>query len=168
AALAEAMAADGAAVLGISPVHAQFPADPNHFGPYGPSSRLFLNILHIDVETVPEFSRCEEARRMVASPSFRDALEKARRAPLVDYKAVSDLKLPVLAALYRQFTGAAPSGRTASLHAFRAEMGQALRQHALFDALHEHFFTANPQRWSWRTWPEAYQDCRSPAVAAFA
>ena len=44
--LAEALAARGADALCLSPMHALFTADPGHFGPYSPSSRLFLNPLH--------------------------------------------------------------------------------------------------------------------------
>ncbi|OZA80343.1 MAG: hypothetical protein B7X76_08600, partial [Azorhizobium sp. 39-67-5] len=38
----------GASALVLSPVHAPFAADPAHFSPYSPSSRLFLNPLHAD------------------------------------------------------------------------------------------------------------------------
>src|SRR5699024_5525287 len=41
--LAQTAAAQGAAAVAISPVHALFNARPNHFSPYSPSSRLFLN-----------------------------------------------------------------------------------------------------------------------------
>ena len=43
--LAEAAARAGADALALSPTHSLFAADPAHFGPYSPSSRLFLNPL---------------------------------------------------------------------------------------------------------------------------
>ncbi len=46
AALAEAAGARGADALALSPLHALFGADPSRFGPYSPSTRLFLNPLH--------------------------------------------------------------------------------------------------------------------------
>ena len=46
AALAEAAGARGADALALSPMHALFAADPSRFGPYSPSTRLFLNPLH--------------------------------------------------------------------------------------------------------------------------
>jgi 4-alpha-glucanotransferase len=46
--LADSAARHGADAIAISPVHAQFSADPERFSPYAPSSRLFLNVLHAD------------------------------------------------------------------------------------------------------------------------
>ena len=43
-------AALGAAGIAISPVHAQFAADPDRFSPYSPSSRMLLNVLHTAVD----------------------------------------------------------------------------------------------------------------------
>ncbi len=48
AALAEAAAAEKADTLALSPIHAIFSADPHHFSPYSPSSRLFYNPLYAD------------------------------------------------------------------------------------------------------------------------
>ena len=48
AALAAPAARHGAHAIGISPVHAQFTADPDRFSPYAPSSRTALNVLHAD------------------------------------------------------------------------------------------------------------------------
>ena len=44
---------------------------------------------------------------------------------------------------------AAPTERALAFRAFRAEMGQALEQHAVFDALHEHAL-ATGGAWSWQ------------------
>ena len=50
--LAQAAAAHGADALALSPAHSLFPDDTARFGPYSPSSRLFLNPLLIDPATV--------------------------------------------------------------------------------------------------------------------
>ena len=48
-------AAHGAAAVAISPVHAQFSADPDRFSPYAPSSRSLLNVIHAELpETRPD------------------------------------------------------------------------------------------------------------------
>jgi len=47
--LAEGAAKLGAACVGINPLHALFPADPERFSPYSPSSRRFLNVAYIDI-----------------------------------------------------------------------------------------------------------------------
>ena len=170
---AERAAALGADVIGINPVHALFPADPLHFGPYAPSNRRFLNILYIDVDALPELAHCPEARARIAAPEFREALRAARAAELVDYAALSRLKLPVLEALFGAFRaeghpGGALAGRRTAFDGFRAEMGAPLERHALFEALHEHFFAGGAGPWSWRDWPEPYRRCGSPETAAFA
>ena len=38
--------------LALSPTHALFAADPNHFSPYSPSNRIFYNPLHADAATI--------------------------------------------------------------------------------------------------------------------
>src|SRR6185312_9137061 len=48
AALARSAAEYGADALALSPAHSLFPGDHTRFGPYSPSSRLFLNPLLID------------------------------------------------------------------------------------------------------------------------
>jgi hypothetical protein len=52
--LVELAAFRGADVIGLNPLHALFPDDPEHASPYSPASRLLLNILNIDVSAVAE------------------------------------------------------------------------------------------------------------------
>ncbi len=52
-ALVETAAGLGAAFVGVNPLHA-----PSGASPYSPSSRHALNFLYIDVESIPEYSRC--------------------------------------------------------------------------------------------------------------
>ncbi|MFX8262653.1 4-alpha-glucanotransferase, partial [Acinetobacter baumannii] len=80
-------------------------------------------------------------RTRIADPAFQAALAAARQAELVDYPAVAALKLPVLDELHARFRSLPDNHpRKAAYAAFRQEMGAALDRHALFDALHEHFF----------------------------
>jgi 4-alpha-glucanotransferase len=54
-ALAEGLAPQGAAFLGINPIHAGFPVDPGAFSPYAPSHRRRLNTMHVDTgQPMPE------------------------------------------------------------------------------------------------------------------
>ncbi|MDP9094987.1 MAG: 4-alpha-glucanotransferase, partial [Pseudomonadota bacterium] len=132
--------------IAISPVHAQFSADPDRFSPYSPSSRINLNVLHAAVD-------------MPSSPE-NDALEAAE---LVDWGTVSRRRL---AALRAEFD-ALSADELANLAAFRAESGETLETHACFEALHAVQFGQHGN-WHWRTWPEALRHPASPAVAAFA
>ncbi len=52
ATLAIESAQRGAHALAVSPTHAMFSAEPQRFSPYSPSSRLWLNVAHIDPAAV--------------------------------------------------------------------------------------------------------------------
>jgi (1->4)-alpha-D-glucan 1-alpha-D-glucosylmutase len=166
----EQWSARGAGVIGLNPLHALFPHDPERASPYGPSSRLALNVLYVDVEAVQEYRECEEARRHVASAAFQVRLERLREAPLVDYRGVAQAKLEVLERLYRHFRERHVRRRTPRAMAFRdfqAWGGEHLRRHALFEALQEHFHREDPAVWGWPAWPEDCRDPAAPAVARF-
>jgi 4-alpha-glucanotransferase len=148
----------GAAAVAISPVHAQFSADPDRFSPYAPSSRLALNVLHADAEELG-VAPVEDA----ASTSERERLEAL---PLIDWPAAARARLARFRRVYDQIE----SG-PASLRQEFAEFCTRrpdLESHARFEALHAHHFGADRTRWHWRSWPEQYRDPRSPAVDTFA
>ena len=156
----------GAAAVGINPLHALFAAEPRHFSPYSPSSRVWLNYLYIDVTAVPGFA--EDAASRALAPDA--ALAAARGAELVDYAAVAALKRPVLEALFRRFQAHdlnAGGALAADFRAFRQEGGRALSAFATFEALHEHFQAAGGA-FSWHHWPSAMRDPRSAEIARFA
>ena len=144
--LVRVAAGHGASAVAISPVHAQFSADPDRFSPYSPSSRMMLNVLHADL-----------------SPTGEDAaaLEANER---VDWPRVARLRLAML----RQRFEAADAGTLAEFEAWRAAQGDALETHARFEALHAHLFGADPALWHWSSWPAAYKHPACPEVAAFA
>lgn len=159
----------GADAVQISPLHALFPCWPDHISPYAPSSRLFLNPLYIDVEAIADYTECEAARTVVASPEFRSALDRLRAADFVDYAAVGACKLRVLRLLYDSFRErhqATPgSERGSAFQAFRAKEGEGLADFAVFEALSTRFSGSAE---SWQAWPAEYRDPRSPAVRRFA
>src|SRR3546814_733831 len=70
--LAVRAAARGADALAISPVHALFAADPTHFSPYAPSSRLFFNVLHADPAQLLGGARLQQT---IAALGLGDELE---------------------------------------------------------------------------------------------
>lgn len=161
----------GAGLVGLNPLHALFPHHPGHSSPYSPSSRQFLNVLHIGLTGLPEFQACAEARRRVDDPAFQARLEALRAAPLVDYAGVAALKYPVLEALYRDFREthlAADNEHAREFRAFQAEGGEELRLFALYHTLQEDFYRQDTQLWGWPVWPEAYRRPETPEVRAFA
>ena len=165
AALAEHAAAHGVAAIGLTPLHALFPDQPDRCSPYSPNSRCFLNVLYLDPEAMPEFATCEAARALRDEPAFAAELERLRSAALVDYPAVAACKLRVFDLLYQHFRDrhlARGDERAAEFSAFQQASGERLRQFATFEALRAHFSTP------WHKWPESFRGPNSPAVMAFA
>jgi 4-alpha-glucanotransferase len=157
----------GADVIGLNPLHAMFPDDPEHASPYSPASRVLLNILNINVTALPEIEHCPEIRDLIASQGFRHRVEACRGKHLVDYAEVSAIKFSVLEKLFNVCRGADPA-RCGAFEAFRREGGELLQRNCLFLALREHFANQDASRADWHAWPEEYRDPRSPAVARFA
>jgi (1->4)-alpha-D-glucan 1-alpha-D-glucosylmutase len=163
--LAEQAAAHGVAAIGLTPLHALFPDDPDRCSPYSPNSRCFLNVLYLDPEAMPDFAACEAAQALRDDPAFKAELERLRSMALVDYPAVAACKLRVFDLLYRHFRDrhlAREDERAATFRAFQDAGGKRLRQFATFEALRAHF------RAPWHTWPEPFCDPDSPAVTTFA
>ncbi len=166
--LAEGAARLGAACVGINPLHALFPADPERFSPYSPSSRRFLNIAYIDIEAIPEFRECLEAKRMFASPGYQATVARLRGYSQIEYPDVMRLARPMLEVLNRWFRRTRmgdddPRGQ--AFRAFQAEMGEAGRRFSVFEALHDRF--SRDGKAYWRQWPKEYRRPDSPAVADF-
>jgi 4-alpha-glucanotransferase len=159
--LTEIAAAFGADFIGVSPLHALFLADPSRVSPYSPSSRVFLNPLLIAPDRVSGFEELAQ----------RDALSAelaALRAPeLIDYPAVHQVKLRALEALFDRFVTTDDAPAKEAFTRFRQEQGAALKTHALYEALAEHF-VAEGSSVSWTTWPRPYQDPSSLRVRDFA
>jgi 4-alpha-glucanotransferase len=166
--LVDKAGAMGAGALALNPLHALYPGDPGRYSPYGPSSRLYLNALYIDVESVPEYEACAEAQFRVASEEFQERLGALRDSALVDYPGVAGCKHEILAMLYARFRGHADADRARAFAEFRARSGRTLRALAAFEALADRFGTADRSNSDWRVWPELFRDPDSPEVALFA
>lgn len=167
--LCRGAAALGAASVGINPLHALFPSQPERFGPYAPSSRMFVNVAYLDVEAIPDFADSAEARKMVAKAAFKRGLEALRRKDLVDYAGVARHKMPVLEAVYRSFRRHHLDGdRGHAFRLFQRQGGRPAELFATFEALQEHFLARDPHLGYWRHWPEEYRHPALPAVQAFA
>ncbi|MBI2317965.1 MAG: 4-alpha-glucanotransferase [Betaproteobacteria bacterium] len=171
AAIARQWGAAGAAIVGVNPLHALYPHNPEHASPYSPSSRCFLNVLYLDIEALEDFSGCAEALALAASPGFQADLQRLRAAELVDYAGVAAAKFAVLYHCYVHFRSrhlASETPRARDFRAFQAEGGPLLARQALFEALQERFHRRDPAIWGWPVWPEPYRDPDSTEVARFA
>lgn len=163
-------AAHGAAFLGVSPLHALRPGQPEAASPYSPSSRVALNVLHIDVTAVPEFLHCSATQALVADPAFQARLQAAQQGPTVDYAAVAALKeaaLPLLWQTFKQTAWTSDAARGSAFDLFRRDHEATLGPHALFEAIQSTLQAADAGVWGWPAWPEPLRDPRSPAVQQF-
>jgi (1->4)-alpha-D-glucan 1-alpha-D-glucosylmutase len=167
----EFAAREGAGVVGLNPVHALDPRRAGQADPYSPSSRLFLNTLYLDVESIPDFRECTEAQQSVADPDFQARLRALRAEDLVDYEQVAANKRDLLERLYGHFRAqhlADDSDRGRAFRRYQSERGDPLHRHALYEALQEHFLQQDADMWGWPAWPRPYRDPDSDAVATFA
>jgi 4-alpha-glucanotransferase len=149
--LAEICGEAGADFLGVNPLHALFTADPGQTSPFSPSNRRFLNPLYIALDEVPGTTPPDAA---------------GPQGDLVDYPAVAADKLSAL----RQAFASNPfpeSDSRSDFAAFTAEGGEALRLHAVFEAI-SHRMVAEGHGAGWRDWPADLQDPANPAVARLA
>lgn len=166
--LVEIAASRGADLVGLNPLHALFPDAPEHASPYSPASRLLLNVLNIAIPALPELRRSAAAREFIAEAGFRTRLEAVRASPLVDYTAVTALKLDVLELLFPAFRDSAETARREAFLAFRRAGGEVLEHGCLFLALRAHFAARDPALADWRAWPPGYRDPASPEARRFA
>lgn len=147
--LASAATAEGAATIGLNPLHALFGNDRERASPYHPSDRRFLDPIYLDL------ARIDGARETLTEASSKFAALSAK--PMVDYPGVWALKQSALEQAFARM-GDAPA-----FEAFIAEGGRELHQFATFEAISE----AHPHQ-PWQAWPSGLGLAGGHAVVAFA
>ena len=166
-ALGRAAANMKADVLALSPVHALFGADPNHFSPYSPSSRVFYNPLHADATSI--FGEAWVAK---ARSEATDEADWEFDGELIDWPRSSRQKMAMFRRLFdrffqEDFSAGIPTPLSEDFAQFRAAQGSALAEHALFEVLHSASLGAGGA-WNWQNWPTHWRDPQSSAVREFA
>ncbi|MDX1302914.1 4-alpha-glucanotransferase [Photobacterium sp.] len=164
------IAARGGDFVGLNPIHSLFPANPEGASPYSPSSRRWLNLMYIDVSSVPEFAQCDAAQQLVGSSEFQQRLVEARNTNWVNYSEVSCLKMAVLPLLFETFAERHLDKKTARAQKFMQfveQGGDSLLHQAAFDALHAKLKKEDDSAWGWPAFPEEYRHFDNAAVKAF-
>ena len=161
----------GGGIVTTNPLHALYAPGPVHANPHVASHRAFLNALYIDVEAVPEFRECKTAQELVASERFQARLRSLRAEERIGYRAVAEIKHEVLALLHRRFREQQrhqASERGQAFRRFRLSGGPALEDYARFEVLQTQANEGSKQASGRQTWPAAFRDAASTAVASFA
>jgi 4-alpha-glucanotransferase len=169
-----------AGLIGLNPLHALNNVRPFEISPYSPTSRLFLNVLYLDIEAVPEYQLCEAAQQTVQDAGFQRALAALRAGEKVNYDQVAAAKRAVLESLWTTFHERHLGGLDPGERELRpvTERGRAFARYAeaegwpldmfaLFQALAEEMRRQHPLVRTWREWPEPYRSPHSASVAAF-
>ncbi|HCR3983468.1 TPA: 4-alpha-glucanotransferase [Kluyvera ascorbata] len=156
----------GGAFIGLNPIHALYPANPESASPYSPSSRRWMNVIYIDVNAVEDFRLSDEAQAWWKLPATQQKLKAARDVEQVDYTAVTELKMTALRMAWKRFAKRHDEPMAAFRY-FVDKEGESLYWQAAFDALHAHQVKEDKLRWGWPAWPKAYQNIESPEVHAF-
>jgi 4-alpha-glucanotransferase len=172
AAFAKLAGEAGARAVALNPLHELHPSNPRAASPYSPSSRLFLNVLYIDVESVPELAEAPEAQAAIANATFQVQLRALRDRELIDYEGVAALKLDILAQLHRAFLDnhwKRPYDRRAqAFRRFIRRGGTALERLAVYETLAEFLRARDSKSYGWLDWPNEFRSPDSPHVARFA
>ena len=167
--LIEKAAGVGADFIGLNPIHALYPANPNACSPYGPSSRRWLNYLYIDATAIDGYDDAS-VQAVVSSNEFKATLEHARNVEHVDYEAVAHVKLAALKAVFDVYDAKYLRKSTKQNKAFKAFVeagGESLDMLAVYDALQSHLKAEGKDSWGWPVFPKEYKDYYNPAVAKF-
>ena len=166
--LVDNMAKWGAHFVGLNPIHALYPANPESASPYSPSSRRWLNVIYIEVTAVPEYLQNAAVKAEVESAAFQQRLQALRDKEWVDYTGVTEAKLDVLRKVFAGAKLAKNTNRGKAFAAFIAEGGDSLKQQAVYDALQASLYAEGQNAWGWPAWPEEFREYHKPAVAKWA
>ncbi len=162
ASMLEEVAAQGGDFIGLNPLHALYPAQPEFASPYSPTSRRWLNVLYIDVNRIEAFQHSVAAQRWWQQPITQKKLDDARDSEWVDYRAVAELKLTALRFAWQEFKPKA--AQVASFQQFLSDGAEHLRYQAAFDGILAERSQTHPDEWGWEKWPEGWRNAFLPQV----
>lgn len=131
--------------------------------PYGALSAFAIDPIYVAIDRIPDLSEADVAGAL--GDAGRAELERVRKLPAVDYRAVRALKNRALSAAFARFrTNELRSNgpRAKALFAFVDRERAWLRDHALYVALR-----STHDGYGWSTWPAPERD-RAPEILAVA
>jgi 4-alpha-glucanotransferase len=157
--LAEIAGGEGAAFVGVNPIHALFLSEAGRYSPYSPSSRRFLNPFYIAIDRL-EGGPAAIATLREKKPELFDGLD----GDLVDYGAAGRLKRALLEAVFARRVEEIADDQ--AFERFREAGGDALAGFALFEAISQRQVEGGSHA-GWHGWPAELQDRFGAEVARF-
>jgi 4-alpha-glucanotransferase len=160
----------GASFIALNPLHAISNRQPFNTSPYLPNSIFYRNPIYLDVERIQEFRSTPRAAALLRSTAVQNEIQALRKSEFVEYERVYRLKLRFLKLLFRTFLSdwTANTPRARALQEYVDREGDLLHRFAVHSALDQAIHRRCPDVWTWRNWPEPYQDPNSAATAEFA
>ena len=153
------LGAGGQRLLQLLPINE---VPPGETSPYSALSAMAIDPQFISIGLLEDFDAIggEDA----LEPALREKLNAVRVSPLIDYRAVRELKQTVLRRAFAHFRDTEwPSGtrRASSFRAYIAEQAWWLDEYALYRAL-----KARHEERAWTDWPEPLRTRQADALAA--
>lgn len=160
----------GVDFIALNPLHTIPNRHPFNISPYLPNSIFFRNPLYLDLEQTEDFRASAKACALRKSPAIENEIKALRASQFVEYERVYRLKIRFLKLLFHTFLEERRrnSPRAEEFRQYIDREGDLLHRFAVHAALDEAMHTRCPEVWTWRAWPEQYQDPESGAVAEFA
>lgn len=150
--------------VGINPLHVIANKRPFGISPYSPISRLYKNIIYLDMNNIPEINKDKILEK-------KEEIKKLIDSELIDYEKVANLKLSMLNDVFESFYQEhylKDTERGIAFKRFLSDEGVLLRSFATFMALSEHFGRENKDfDFSWNNWHENYRNPLSTYVREF-
>jgi 4-alpha-glucanotransferase len=168
--LVKESAALGADFIGLNPIHALYPANPDVCSPYGPSSRRWLNYLYIDPTIIDGF-QSSATQKWMQDNNIEAQLEQLRAKDFVDYAGVAEIKhkaLEIIFSVYKKMYLQKKTPQNEAFKRFVKEGGDSLQTLAVFEALQTTLKHDGKEFWGWPAFPEEYRSADLPEVAVFA
>ena len=149
----------GGDVIGLNPLNILEHNYPENASPYLSISRLFLNPIYIDIESVPEFEPSDMDEE-------REKITEYRNADIIQYEKIYPLKIRFMEKFYERFLSGNNSARKKEFADFCAREGAELNKLAVFMTLYEE--RCRTVWGGWRAWEEEYRNPSNPEVKAYA
>ncbi|MGK0373485.1 MAG: 4-alpha-glucanotransferase, partial [Glaciecola sp.] len=160
----------GADFIGLNPIHALYPANPDICSPYGPSSRRWLNSLYIDATCIEGFES-SSVQKWMQENAIEQKLDELRATDFVNYSGVAEIKHKALELIFAEYKKKYLGKKTAQNEAFKTfikEGGTSLQTLAIFEALQTTLKNEGKECWGWPAFPQEYSSADLPEVANFA